>query len=95
MTFKGLSHVSEYLGEQEGIAHAFGDLEKTTEVLHRGLAAGVSSASHRSQVRSLQWHRLGTPKHRKGTGQNSHREEGETFFRRVSSKPNNTVYMFT
>jgi len=82
-----------------GTAHAFSELEETTARLHRSLAAGASSASHRSQVRASPWHRLGTPTDRKGTGQHSHRKEGETFLRGVSSKPNKMwvgfFFMFT
>lgn len=53
--------VSTWVSRQV-MAHTFGDLEETTDRLHRHLAAGVSSASHRSQVNS-QWHGLGTWKH--------------------------------
>lgn len=75
------------------MAHAFVDLEETIDGLHRSPAAGVSSASHRSQVRASQRHGLGTPKHRTGAGQDSPRKEGETFLRGVSSKPNN-LFLF-
>lgn len=75
------------------MAHTFGDLEETIDGLHRSLAAGVSSASHWSQVRVSQWHGLGNPKYHMGKGQDSHRKEGETFLRGISSKPNNLFFI--